>query len=373
MKQELDHGGGDHARAHGDPHSPGDLTPPRRRARLAEESHEGAHDENRLESLAQQQQERLAQETRPGAAIGDEPLRPLQPREHAGARLCHVGAGRTVSLPGHCDAGAQPAEGILQLGGEAGVAHPHVGLHLLEGQVGSEHHPVRARRDRRVELAPDGGEHRRRSGAAVRQRRHVGGDRPAIGVGERLFEGRHRRTGDAEHDLAIDVDGRDGAHHGEISEVGGWRAFETPGLGTVAAAGVAVTGGALLAEDLHAARQRGRLRRDRDDRPRPPHRRGDAPRHEIGEALRVGRRRRALEQGAQGSEGTIAEGAHRPRQEGDVKAGLIDELLRFVDLLGTIDTTPAGWHPGGVLLGRQSRGGDDASGGAERVRRLPCE
>ncbi len=85
MEQQLDRRSREHARSNGDPGTPGDLAAPLRCARFAEEGHQRPHDENRLEPLAQQQQERLAQETCPGAAISDEPLRAFQPREHAAA------------------------------------------------------------------------------------------------------------------------------------------------------------------------------------------------------------------------------------------------------------------------------------------------
>ena len=126
-------------------------------------------------------------------------------------------------------------------------------------------------------------------------------------------------------------------------------------------------------EDLRPARQGWRLRRDWDNRSPPPHRSGDALRHEVGEVLRRCRRGGALEQRAEGRQGAVAESAHRRGQERDVKAGLVNELLCFVDLFGTIDAAPGGRHTGGVLLGGECGRGNHAARRTQRVVRLPRE
>ena len=149
--------------------------------------------------------------------------------------------------------------------------------------------------------------------------------------------------------------------------------MESLGLGAVAAAGITVTGGALLAVDLRSARQGWRLRRHGDERSGPSDRRGDARPHEVGQVQRFGRRRGALEQRAEGGQGAVAESPHRHGKEGDIEAGLVDELLGFVDLGGMLDAAAGGRHTGGVLLGGQGRRGNHAPRCAERVVRLPRE
>jgi len=76
---------------------------------------------------------------------------------------------------------------------------------------------------------------------------------------------------------------------------------------------------------------------------------------------------------AEGGQGAVAESPHRHGKEGDIEAGLVDELLGFVDLGGMLDAAAGGRHTGGVLLGGQGRRGNHAPRCAERVVRLPRE
>ena len=216
-----------------------------------------------------------------------------------------------------------------------------------------------------------GGEDAGRRGPPVLERRRVRRHRPAIRVGQGFLELRHRRPGDADRDLAVDVHEREPAHRHGVGQVRGWRPLDRGRLGAVAASLVAVAAGALLAVDLGAARGGGRPGGEWDDR--AAGRAGDAVGDVVGHTLhRVGGRRGG-EQRHQAPEPRVGRGAGGARQKRHVEAGLLEELAGFVDFRGGRHLSRGAGHAHAVFLGGERDGGDDAPRRRQRIRSLPRE
>src|SRR5439155_1161926 len=73
--------------------------PPPDRAGLRQERHQGRDDQDGLEPLAHEQHERLREEVRARAAVGDQPLGALEARQQAGVNRVELVASRTPSRP----------------------------------------------------------------------------------------------------------------------------------------------------------------------------------------------------------------------------------------------------------------------------------
>ena len=209
--------------------------------------------------------------------------------------------------------------------------------------------------------------------AAVLECRRVGRHRPAVGVGERFLELRHRRPGDADRHLAVDVDQRELAHRPGIGEVRGARSLDGGRFGSVAAPLVAVTIGALLAVDLGPARRRRHPGRQRDNGAARAAR--DAVGDGLGDAVhRIGGGGGG-EQREEPREPRVGRGASGPRQERDIEARLLDELAGLVHFFRRRHP-PRGAPPRyahAVFLGGERHGGDDAPRRRQRIRSLPRE
>jgi len=316
LEEQLDQRPGEEARGDGKPGAAGHIAPPLGRAGLGEERHQRGNDQDRLEAFAHQQEERGNEQAHRRRPVGHDALGALDARQQPPAdrlALGGVGAWRT---------GAQPRERPLELACEPRILRtdfrlhllereigrplelarePRIlradfGLHLLEREIGVEGDLVGTRRERGIDLAAHGRERRAGRGAAVLHRPHVGGDGPAVVLGNVLGKFRHRRPGNTDGDLAEDLEQRRPPHHGGIGEIRGRRAFDRLRFRAVAAAGCSMTGGAALAKHLGAARERGRPRRQRLDGMRAAHGRGDASDQRIGHASHRVRRGQAVEQ-----------------------------------------------------------------------------
>ena len=171
------------------------MAPAPDRAGLGQERHQGRDDQDGLVPLAHEQHERLREEVRARAAVGDQPLGALEARQQAGVNRVELVASRTRSRPR-----AQAGERVLELARESGIPGAHVRLDLLEGEVRVERDLVGAQRHRRVELTPHGRERggRRRcpvplplGGRNDAEERDEARRLPGV---ERGAKARHRRT-----------------------------------------------------------------------------------------------------------------------------------------------------------------------------------
>ena len=109
MEQHLDHHRRDGARGNGEPRPPRHFVPAVRRPGLPEKRHQRADDEDGLEALAHQQQQRLHQQVGAGPPIRHDPLGALQVREQRAVQRLEL-RGRRAG--GH--ARLQPPELVLE-------------------------------------------------------------------------------------------------------------------------------------------------------------------------------------------------------------------------------------------------------------------
>ena len=98
---------------------------------LDQEGDQRTHHENRLEPLAQEQDERLKEEVDRRRAVGGQSLRALQDRIQCTLGPLEFGAAGFRGLP-------ERREGRLGLARETGISGPHLPLDALEHQVGVE-------------------------------------------------------------------------------------------------------------------------------------------------------------------------------------------------------------------------------------------
>ncbi len=276
---------------------------------LDQEGDERADDEDRLEPLPEQDDERLDEELRPRHRLAENPLGAREAGGQLGAQRLEFRRRGAASR-----AAPQGGELRLELGGEGGIHRAHARLHLLEGEIrleslaaglgplpggGERQHriepPVHVGEHRRclgarllaVE-APDGGDRRGRAllgdaerlghlrvghpggGAEAPQSgRHLargcripkqGGvrrGRPAVRRGEPRLEGGHGRAGHADGDSAVEVEGRHTNEPHAVRQRAG-RRIEYESIRAVPAAGEPVAAGAVLLVHLCATRERGR-------------------------------------------------------------------------------------------------------------------
>jgi hypothetical protein len=101
------------------------------RPRTRQKREQRTDHEDRLEALAQHQQERLGEQRGRRAAVGKDLLRPLEPGVERGLDAGHIGTARS-------GARAQVGEGGLEFRGESRILGADGPLHLLERDVGVE-------------------------------------------------------------------------------------------------------------------------------------------------------------------------------------------------------------------------------------------
>ena len=81
----------------------------------------------------------------------------------------------------------------------------------------------------------------------------------------------------------------------------------------------------------------------------------------IGQAPDAGGRGEVIEQCTKRRQSAVGVGPDRARQQREIEATLVEELLRLVDFFRLVQAAAGGGDAAGVFLGREGAGGCDAA------------